>query len=155
MYCSFFFLLRIFIDRVCPKKHDSCKMTWRSSLNVVKFWTSSRKPNFRSQGCNARNVKGCILCVHIETSSLWAEFVNKNGRISVRLVSEEIKSIKLIILIIHIIESYGQNIPLIFLCERWIPCQAVTPVLFLKYRPEAVHCSTKDAYTSEITVLTL
>ena len=36
-------------------------------------------------------MRSCILCVHIETSSLWAEFVNKN---SVRLVSEEVKSIK-------------------------------------------------------------
>ena len=36
----------------------------------------------------------CILCVHIETSSLWAEFVNKNRCISVRLVFEEVKSIK-------------------------------------------------------------
>ena len=37
-----------------------------------------------------------ILCVHIETGSLWAEFVNKNRCISdVRLVlSEEVKSIK-------------------------------------------------------------
>ena len=35
-----------------------------------------------------------IICVHIETSSLWAEFVNKNRCISVRLVSEEAKSIK-------------------------------------------------------------
>ena len=34
------------------------------------------------------------LCVHIETSSLWAEFVNKNRCNSVRLVSEEVKSIK-------------------------------------------------------------
>jgi len=34
-----------------------------------------------------------ILCVHIETSSLWAEFVNKNRCISVRLVSEEVKSL--------------------------------------------------------------
>ena len=33
------------------------------------------------------------LCVHIETSSLWAEFVNKNRCISVRLVTEEVKSI--------------------------------------------------------------
>ena len=33
-----------------------------------------------------------ILCVHIETSSLWADFVNKC--ISVRLVSEEVKSTK-------------------------------------------------------------
>ena len=43
---------------------------------------------------------------------------------------------------------------LIFLCERWIPCQAVTSVL-LHYRPETVHCSTKDANTSEITFLAL
>ena len=35
-----------------------------------------------------------ILCVYIETSSLWAGFVNKNRWISVRLVSEEVKSIK-------------------------------------------------------------
>ena len=35
-----------------------------------------------------------ILCVHIETSSLWPEFANKNRCISVRLVSEEVKSIK-------------------------------------------------------------
>ena len=35
-----------------------------------------------------------VFCVHIETSSLWAEFVNKNRCISVRLVSEEVKSIK-------------------------------------------------------------
>ena len=32
-------------------------------------------------------------CVHIETSPLWAEFVNKNRCISVSLVSEEVKSI--------------------------------------------------------------
>ena len=32
--------------------------------------------------------------VNIETSSLWAEFVNKTRCISVRLVSEEVKSIK-------------------------------------------------------------
>jgi len=36
----------------------------------------------------------CILCVHIETSSLWAECVNNNRCISVHLVSEEVKSIK-------------------------------------------------------------
>ena len=35
-----------------------------------------------------------ILCVHIETSSLWAEFVNVNRCISVRLVSEEARSIQ-------------------------------------------------------------
>ena len=36
--------------------------------------------------------RSCILCVHIETSPLWAEFVYKNRCISVRLVSEEVKS---------------------------------------------------------------
>jgi len=35
-----------------------------------------------------------ILCVHIETSSLRAEFVIKNRCLSVCLVSEEVKSIK-------------------------------------------------------------
>ena len=33
-----------------------------------------------------------ILCVHIETSSIWAVFVNKNRYISVSLESEEDKS---------------------------------------------------------------
>ena len=35
-----------------------------------------------------------VFCVHIETSSLWAEFVNKNRCINVGLVFEEVKSIK-------------------------------------------------------------
>ena len=61
----------------------------------------------------------------------------------------------MIILIIHIIVSYDRNISLIFVCERWIPCQAVTSVLCWHYRPETVHCSTKDGYTSEITFLAL
>ena len=51
--------------------------------------------------------------------------------------------------------SYDQNILLIFLCERWIPCQAVTSAFCLLYSPETVHCSTKEAYNSEITFLTL
>ena len=42
-----------------------------------------------------------------------------------------------------------------YLCERWIPCQASTSVLCLNYHPVTVHCSTKDAYTSEITFLAL
>ena len=48
------------------------------------------------QGYNARTVYCSlrILCVHIETSSLWAEFVNKNWCICVRLVSEQDKSIE-------------------------------------------------------------
>ena len=37
-----------------------------------------------------RCIKNVILCVRIETSSLLAEFVNKNRCISVRLVSEEV-----------------------------------------------------------------
>ena len=42
-----------------------------------------------------------------------------------------------------------------FLCERWIPYQASTSILSLHYRSETVHCSTKDAYTFEITFLAL
>ena len=42
-----------------------------------------------------------------------------------------------------------------YLCERWVPYQASTSVLCLHYRPLTVHCSTKDAYTSEITFLAL
>ena len=61
----------------------------------------------------------------------------------------------LIISIIHIIFYYDQNISLIFLYERWIPCQASTSVLCLQYRPQTVHCSTKYACTSEITFLAL
>ena len=40
-------------------------------------------------------MKGKLIAVavHIKTSSLWAEFVNKKRCISVRLVSEEEKSI--------------------------------------------------------------
>jgi len=79
----------------------------------------------------------CILCVHIETSSLWAEFVNKNRRISVRLVSKEVKSIKFDNF------YYSHNS---FLCEKWIPYQAVTSVLRLHYHIETVHYSTKDSY---------
>ena len=93
-----------------------------------------------------------ILCVHIETSSLCAEFVNKNRCISVRLVYKEVKKdLILIILIIHIRPEYFID----YLCERWIPCQASTSVLCLRYHPETVHCSTKDAYTSEISFFAL
>ena len=45
------------------------------------------------QGYNARKLQLCILCVQIETSTLWAEFVNKNKCISVRLVSEKDKEL--------------------------------------------------------------
>ena len=96
-------------------------------------------------------MRSCILCVHIETSSLWAEFVNKNRCISVRLVSEEVKSINFD----NFDNSHNSFLwPeyfIDFLCEKWIQCQAVTSVLCLHYRPVTVHCSTKHAYTSEIT----
>ena len=76
------------------------------------------------QGNNARKVN--CSCLHIETSFLLAEFVNKNS---------------------FLWPEYFID----FLCERWIPCQASTSFLCLHYRPETVHSSTKDAYTSEIT----
>ena len=43
----------------------------------------------------------------------------------------------------------------IFHCERWIPCQASTSVLCLHYHPVTAHCSTKVAYTSEMSFLAL
>ena len=53
----------------------------------------AKKKHFQNQGCNVESeLQLCILCVHIEISSLWAEFVNKN-RCSGRLVTEEDKSI--------------------------------------------------------------
>ena len=53
----------------------------------------------------------CILCsVHIESSSLWAEFVNKNRCMSVRLITSIRGGKKHLILIIHIIVSFDQNI---------------------------------------------
>ena len=56
-------------------------------------------------------------------SSLWAEFVNKNRCISVRLVSEEVK----IILIIPIIVSYDQNISMIFYMKDWSHVRLLHP----------------------------
>ena len=105
------------------------------------------------QGCSARKVNcSCVYSAYI--SSLWVEFANKNRCLSVRLVPGG--GWKHWILIIHIIVSYDQNIfHWFFLCEKWIPCQTVASVLCLHYRPETVHCSTKDAYTSEITFLAL
>ena len=58
-----------------------------SKLNNSRIYIFSR------MYCKERLLRLCILCVHIETSSLWAEFVNKNRCISVRLVSKEDKSI--------------------------------------------------------------
>ena len=74
-------------------------------ITSLSGWTGSSI----NQGYNARKVN--CGCLHIETSSLWAEFVNKNRCISVRLLFEEDI---LIILIIHIIVFYDQNISMIF-----------------------------------------
>ena len=60
----------------------------------------------------------------------------------------------MIILIIHIIVSCDQNMSLIFYVIL-ISCQASTSVLCLHHRQKTVHCSTKKAYTSEITFLAL
>ena len=76
-----------------------------------------------------------ILCVHIETSSLWAEFVNKNIFIIVRY-PRRLKPFNF--------DNYDDSrnsflLPeyfIDFLCERWIPCQASTSVLCLHYRPK-------------------
>ena len=70
--------------------------------------------SLKDQGYKTRKVICCGLFseyIHIETSSLRGVFVNK---ISATLVSEEDKSI-LIILVIHITVFYDQNIALIFL----------------------------------------
>ena len=95
-------------------------------------------------------MQSCILCEHI-----LAEFVNKNRCISVCLVSEEVKSTKFDNFDNSHNSFLWSQYFIDFLCERWIPCQAVTSVLCLHYRPETVHCSTKDACTSEIIFLAL
>jgi len=55
-----------------------------------------------------------ILCVRIETSSLWAEFVNKNRCISASLVSEEDKTFNFDNFDYSHNSFYDQNISLIF-----------------------------------------
>jgi len=96
-----------------------------------------------------------ILCVHIETSSLWAEFINKNRCISVRLVLRRLKAFNFNNFDNSHYSFLWPEYFIDFLCERWIPCQASTSVLCLHYRPKTVYCSTKNAYTSEITFLAL
>ena len=68
----------------------------RHFTNVIFINGSPHISYWWEQGCNARKLIAVAytLSTHIETSSLWAEFVNKNRCISVRLVSEEVKSIK-------------------------------------------------------------
>ena len=69
-----------------------------------------------------------IICEHIETSSLWTEFVNKNRCISVRLVSEEVKSIKFWNFDNLHNSFLWPEYFIDFSFERWIPCQASTCV---------------------------
>ena len=105
-----------------------------------------------NHGNKARKGKVRILCVHIETSSLCAVFVNKNRCMSV-LVSEEDKSIWFKkILMIHIKVSAMTRIFHWFFVWKMDP---MSSILWLLYSPETVHCSTKNAYTSEITIFTL
>ena len=70
-------------------------------------------------------------------------------------IRDGLEHLILIILIINIIVSYDQHISIIFLCETWIPCQAVTSVLCLHLHYITVHCSTKNGFTYEITIFTL
>jgi len=66
-------------------------------------------------------LRSCIICVHIKTSSLWAEFVNKNWCIRVRLVSEEVKSIKFDNFDNSHNSFYDQNISLILFMWKMDP----------------------------------
>ena len=61
----------------------------------------------------------------------------------------------MVILIIHIIVSYDQNISLIIYVKDGSHVRLRQPSCVFHYRPETVRCSIKDAYTSEITLLAL
>jgi len=127
-----------------------CSIPWCTSCTV--YLDVQAVPKLK---CKESKLQLRILCVHIETSSLWAEFVNKN-RSSVFVYNpRRIKALNF--------ENFDNSHNsflwpeyfIDFICKRWIPCQAETFVLCLHYRPETVHCSTKDAYTSKITFLAL
>ena len=90
-------------------------------------------------------MRSCIFCVHIETSSLWAEFLNKRRFKALNFGNFD-NSHNSFLWPEYFID---------FFMWKWIPCQGVTSVLCLHYRPETVHCSTKVEYTSEITFLVL
>ncbi len=96
-----------------------------------------------------------MLCVHIhiETSSLWAEFVNKNRCINVCLESEEVKAFNFD----NFENSHNSFVWPEYFINYFclIPCQAVTFVFCLPFRPTTVHCSKKYAYTSVITFFAL
>ena len=90
-----------------------------------------------------------ILCVDVETSSLWALFINKNKCISVPLVYEKDKHL---ILIINIIVFFHQNISLIFLWKMGPKCHSYFVYFTAQRQYTAVQ---KNAYTSEITIFKL
>ena len=64
----------------------------------------------------------CIFCVHIETSSLWAEFVNNNRCISVRSVFEEGGSRENLLLLSTVCEN-------IYLEAKWLKKNYQSPNL--------------------------
>ena len=85
----------------------------------------------------------------IETSSLLADFVNKNRCISVRLVSED-NSHNSFLWPEYFID---------FFCERWIPCQACITSLYIITSPYLnlkTTCSKQlEGYNPKIKILTL
>ena len=110
------------------------------------------------QGCNARKVNcSCVHCVHIKTSSFWAELTIIDASLFV-YYPRGLKA-----LYFDNFDNFDNSLNIFlwpeyfidYLYERWIPWQASTSVLCLHYRPQTVHCSTKDAYTSEISFLAL
>ena len=102
-------------------------------------------------------MQGKLTAVACTLRTYWNQFslggICKQECISVRLVSEEDISIEFRKFDNSHNSFLWPEYFINFLCERWIPCQASTSVLCLHYRPETVQCSTKDAYTSEITFL--
>ena len=66
-----------------------CSIPWCTSCTV--YLDVQAVPKLK---CKESKLQLRILCVHIETSSLWVEFVNKNRCLSVRLESEEVKRIE-------------------------------------------------------------
>ena len=88
--------------------------------------------------------------IAVETSSLLAEFENKNRCIRVRLVSEEIKNFD----ISHNCFLWPEYF-IDLLCERWILCHVSTSVLCLHYRPETVHCRCVHLWNNFPFIITL
>ena len=117
-------LVFIFPPKDSTLQYKKCVHLWNNYLCIIILWFLL-----------------CILCVHIETSSLWAAIVNKNRRISVCLVSEEDKkAFNFDNLIIHIIVSYDQNISLIFYVKDGSH--------FRLWHPSCVYITTQRQYTA-------